>query len=230
MCLLGIVGFCAGMGVALVVRNLKNNAQDTWGKASTAGWILIPLGLLAILLIVPGSDGVVQAAFIAFGVVAFLGFTLSSMILGGILGSIERRPTFPTSRLLFVDYLFLLGTSILISKFLLTPLHQYDLRNDVHVRQERQMQIAEARRQIPEPFQGITPDEMRRGQGFSPSLIQQAEEVRAMSQKLFEDQRAVYGRDTARRKAVNYSMLFGWLLGSISLAVRARRSASCLPI
>lgn len=229
MCLLSIVGLCAGIGVALTVRNVKKNAHDTWVKFSTAGWILIPLGLFAIVLIAPSSDGVVAATFMASVLVGLLVFALASMILGGVLGVIERRPTFLTSRLLLVDYLFLLGASILISKFLMTPLHQYDLRQDSQAMQERQMQIAVARRHIPEPFQGMTPDEMRRGQGFSPSLINQAEEVRAMSQKLFEDQRAVYGRDTARRKAVNYSMLFGWIIGSVSLAIRARRSASYSP-
>ena len=96
MCLLSIVGLCAGVGVALTVRNVKKNARDTWVKLSTAGWILIPLGLFAIVLIAPSSDGVVAATFIASVLVGLLVFALASMILGGVLGVIERRPTFLT--------------------------------------------------------------------------------------------------------------------------------------
>ncbi len=230
LALVAVVGLCCGAGVAIYARLLKENARSTWLVLATGCWVLIPVLVFGVLALSPGSDGVVAATIMSVGLVAFLVLALVTLILGSSFALIERRQdTFASARLLAVDYGLLIFAMILISNLVLSPIHRHDETNDVQTRREREMEIASLRSQIPEPYQAVPPDTMRRSQGFSPDTIRLAEEVHTKSKQLSADRSAPYNRDRQRRRWSEFGLVTGWLVASVFAAIRARRSASYSP-
>lgn len=228
LALVAVVGLCCGAGVAFYSRTLKGKARNMWLALSTVCWVLIPVLLFGLLVLSPGGDGVVAATVMSIGLVAFLVLALATLILGSSFALIERHPdTFATARLLAVDYGMLIFCMILVSKLVLSPIHRHELRSDEQLRREREMEIAELRSRIPEPYQAVPPDTMRRGQGFSPEIIRLAEEVYTKSKKLSSDRSAVYDLDRQRRRWSDCGLIIGWLVASVFAAIRGRHSASC---
>jgi hypothetical protein len=228
LALVAVVGLCCGAGVALYARNLKKNARNAWLVVSTGCWVLAPVLLFGLLVLSPGGDGVVAATVMSIGLVAFLVLALATLILGSCFALIERQTdTFACSRLLALDYGMLIFCMILVSKLLLSPIHRHELTAEIQLRREREMEIADLRSRIPEPYQAVPPDTMRRGQGFSPEIIRLAEEVNAKSKKLSSDRSAVYDLDRQRRRWSDCGLVIGWLVASVFAAIRGRHSASC---